>query len=517
MKLKFPLSALLLLLAAAPARALTIAVYHTNDAHGWYSARPARWDNHNPNRLIGGYAALSALLKKEKNPYLLFDSGDLYQGTPEGILTKGMASITLMNQLGYSAAVPGNHDFDYGEARFKTLVSSAAFPFVGANVYNKKDFSRAAYLKPFVILEKAGKKIAVPGLLGKHTATSTLPANVKNLEFREEAAETARWMPEVLKRAPDAVIVLAHIGLSMDLSLKLVDVSTYEFDPPPFGTLLVARAAHGINLVLGGHNHSGLARGFRDPISGAWLGESYYGLSYVTRAELIFDDATGKLDTIRMELLPLWVDETGQDPAVLKTLAGFEASVERAMGKVVGRAAADLALSPAGLDSPLGNWLCDVTRKAAGTDMAFHNTGALRFPIRKGPVRLRDLYQAMPFENTVITMRLSGVQLAQLMSDNLGKNKAAMQVSGLEVEFKPGPHGVPSVLRLRHKGKEIKPADEFTVATNSYLAFGGDGGNAFADGKDVTDTLLSVRDIMAKAISKTPIKPPKTGRIKRLK
>jgi len=513
----FAVQALLFSLTGLHAAAAVIAVYHTSDVHGWYSARPALWDKENSTRSIGGFPALSALLKKEAASYLLLDSGDMFQGTPEGILTKGMASITLMDQLGYNAAVPGNHDYDYGEPNLKVLISSAAFPFLGANLYYKADGSHADYLKPYVVIEKAGKRIAVLGLLGRHTATSTLPANVKHLDFRDEADETAEWLPEIKKQNPDAVIVLAHIGLSEDLAIKIVDVSTWTFKRPPFGTLPVARAAKGIDLVLGGHNHTALLNGYHDPVSGAWLGESGYGLSYVTRAELDFDDATGKLKGVKAALIPLWTDRTGEDPLVLETVAGFNAAVEREMGRVVGHAAEDLNFSPEGLDSGIGGWLSDITRMAAGTDLAFQNTKALRAEIKKGEVRLRDIYQAMPFDNTIITMRLTGAQLKRLMADNLIKGKSFIQVSGLEVEFRQDDAGRAAGITLKRGGREIGPKDEFSVATNSYLAFGGDLGGVFSGGKDVKDTMIPVRDLMMDVFSSVPVRPPATGRIKLLK
>ncbi|MDD5209107.1 MAG: bifunctional UDP-sugar hydrolase/5'-nucleotidase [Elusimicrobiales bacterium] len=510
----FSIAALLAIVTCLNTQAATIAVYHTSDVHGWYSARPALWDNENSSRSIGGFAALSDLLKKETTPYLLLDSGDMFQGTPEGILTKGMASMVLMNQLGYSAAVPGNHDFDFGEPNLKTLVSSAAFTFLGANLYTKADGAGAAYLKPYTIIEKGGKRIAVLGLLGKHTATSTLPSAVKHLDFRDEAAEAAKWLPEIKKHSPDAIIVLAHLGLSDELGLKRVDISTWTFEPPPFGTLGVARAAQGIDLLLGGHNHAAFLKGYHDPVSGVWLGESGYGLSYVTRAELDFNDAAGGLDGIKVTLVPLWTDQSGEDPAVIKTIAGFNAKVEQEMGRVVGSAVGDLGFSAEGLDSPIGNWACDITREVAGTELAFQNTRGIRAEIRKGEVRLRDLYQAVPFDNTIVTMKLNGAQLERLMADNLYKGRSLMQVSGLEVEFNPAPEGRVDKIFLKRDGRLIKPQDEFTVATNNYLAFGGNGGDAFAGGKEIKDTLLPVRDVMLKAFSKGPVTPPKTGRIK---
>ena len=513
----FVLPVLLLALAGLDAAAAVVAVYHTSDVHGWYSARPALWDKDSPNREIGGFAALASLLKKETTPYLLLDSGDLFQGTPEGILTKGMASVTLMNQLGYAAAAPGNHDFDYGEPNLRALVSSAAFTLLGANIYVKDGGAAPDYLKPYVILERNGRKIAVLGLAGKHTATNTLPANVKHLDFRDEAAEAAKWLPEIKKEGPDAVITLIHLGLSEAIALKRVDISTWTFDPPPPGTLPVARAARGIDLLLGGHNHTALLKGYRDPVSCVRLGESGYGLSYVTRAELDFDDATGALAGVSAEIIPLWADTIGEDPAVLKTIAGFNAAVEREMGKVVGRAADDLGFAPDGLDSPIGSWLCDITRGASGADMAFHNTKAIRAELRKGEVKLRDLYQAMPFDNTIVTMRLTGAQISGLLADNLRLGRNFMQVSGLAVEYKQDADGGAAGITLKRGGRKIAPSEEFTVATNSYLAFGGNGGDAFAGGRDIKDTMLPVRDMMVNAFSAGPVTAPAAGRIVRLK
>ncbi|MBI4351942.1 MAG: bifunctional metallophosphatase/5'-nucleotidase [Elusimicrobia bacterium] len=507
----------LLALSGLDAAAGVLAVYHTSDVHGWYFSRPALWDDQYPSRAIGGFPAFAALLAKETTPYILLDSGDMFQGTPEGILTKGRASIVLMNQLGYAAAAPGNHDYDYGEDRLAVMASSAAFPILAANVYLKDGGARPAYLRPYTIIEKAGKKIAILGLAGKHTATSTRPANVKHLDFRDEAEEAARLLPEILAQVPDAVIALTHLGLEESMSLKRLDISTWTFAGTPPGTLRIVRGAPGINALFGGHNHVALLKGYLDPVSGAWLGESGYGLSYVTRAELAFDDVTGRLKGVTGGIVPLWVDRTGEDAAVLKTVAGFSADVEREMGAVVGSAGNDLDFSPDWLDSPIGNLVCDLTREAAGTELAFHNTRAIRAEIKKGKVKLRDLYQALPFDNNIITMRLDGAQLKRLMADNLLDGSVLMQVSGLEVEFRDGPGGAPADIRLLRGGAEIKPGEEFTVATNDYLAFGGNGGGAFAGGREIKNTMIQMRDLVRKAFETGPVKAPPAGRIRRLK
>lgn len=515
---KHLLAVLILLSAAAQAGASVLAVYHTSDVHGWYSARPAAWDNTQPGRLIGGFAALSAHLKKETTPYILLDSGDMWQGTPEGMFTRGLASAELMNMLDYSATVPGNHDYDYGEPALRALAAAASFPILAANIHLKRGHEYGPeYLEPYTVIEKAGHKIAVIGLAGRHTATSTRPSNVKHLVFTDEGKAAARVMKEIKPLGPDAVIVISHLGLSHEYSLKHVDISTRTLTPSGSGTLPIARAAAGIDLILGGHNHTVLLNGWKDKESGTWFGESGYGLSYVTRALLDFDDKTGRLKDITMETLPLWKDETGEDKAVLKKLEEYAAQVEEAMGIEVGRAKGDLMQDPDWLDSSIGNFLCDLTRAYARTDLAFHNTKSIRADIPKGPVKLRQLYQSFPFDNNIITMRLTGAQVRRLIEDSLGYGRAYMQVSGLEVEFRPGSGRRAELVRLIRGGKEIKADDEFTVATNDYLAFGGTGGDAFADGKDVKDTMLPTRDLVRKAFEAGPVTPPSTGRIRKIK
>ncbi|MHB0995775.1 MAG: bifunctional metallophosphatase/5'-nucleotidase, partial [Elusimicrobiales bacterium] len=313
------LIAALLFSLPACAWSLTVSVYHTSDVHGWYFSRPAKWDKDNSTRTIGGFAALSSLVKTEKNPYMLLDSGDTFQGTPEGTLTKGMATAELMTQLGYSASAVGNHDYDYSEANLRKVISASAFPWLGAIVYVRETGASADYLKPYTVVEKGGKRIAVIGIAGRHTATSTLPSHVNHLDFRDEAAEAARWTEEVRKtEKPDAVVMLVHAGFGGDLYGQ-VEISTWTFpdDRLAYGTLPIARAAKP-EVLLGGHNHVGMKKGYFDRQSGTLLSESYFGLTSVTKVDLNFDDKTGRFTGASAELIPLWTDVTGEDPAVLK-------------------------------------------------------------------------------------------------------------------------------------------------------------------------------------------------------
>ncbi|MEI7482097.1 MAG: bifunctional UDP-sugar hydrolase/5'-nucleotidase [Elusimicrobiota bacterium] len=499
--------------------ALTISVYHTSDVHGWYSARPARWDKENSTRAIGGFAALSSLVNRGKNPYILLDSGDTFQGTPEGSLTRGVASVTLMNQLGYSAAVAGNHEYDYNEDNFKLMLSGSSFPWLGANVYVKETGKEPSYLKPYTIIQKAGKKIAVIGLSGRHTATSTFPLYVKHLEFRDENREAAKWTKEVKKLNPDAIIILTHLGFGAGVGPK-TDISTWTFtsdDTSSYGTLAIARAAKGANVVIGGHNHVGLLKGYYDSQSGALIAESYSGLTDVSKIDMEFDDATGKFKGAKDELIPLWTDMTGEDQKVTETIKKFSVSVNKEMDMPLGSSEADLGFDADGLNSPIGNWMTDAMRRQAGTDMAFQNTAGIRSDMKKGVLKMRDIYQVMPFENTLVTLKMTGAQLHKLIAYNLSGGKAKMQMSGLTAKFSLSPEGKITDLILERDGKVITPESEFTVVTNNYLTSGGSGGRAFNEGSNITDTALPVRDFLIKDIHETsPLKLPSGPRFIKL-
>ena len=511
------LLAAVLLTLPASAWSLTISVYHTSDVHGWYTARPAKWDKDNSTRTIGGFPALSAIVKADRNPHILLDSGDTFQGTPEGTLTKGMASVRLMNQLGYAAVEVGNHDYDYTEPNLRALVAASNFPWLGANVYTRETGKPADYLKPYVIVPVAGKRIAVIGIAGRHTATSTLPANVKQLEFRDEAGEAAAWTAKVrAEEKPDAVIVIAHVGLEGFGGQKL-DVSTWTLTAAQaaYGTLAIARAAKP-DVVIGGHDHTGLLRGYQDKESGTLLAESYWSLTDVSRITLNFDDKTGRFTGASDELLPLWTDAAGEDPAVAETIKGFTAEVDKAMSKEISSSGFDLGRDEAGLDSPIGDWFTDAMRRQSGADAAFQNTAGIRSDLKKGVIRLRDIFQVMPFENTLVKLTMTGDQVARLMADNLRGGHSKLQLSGLKVSFRNTPEGVKDVVVTRN-GAALKPGDRISVVTNNYLTTGGTGGKAFMESSDIVDTMQTLRDLLIKDAQENPVKAlPEGGRITRL-
>ena len=507
------------LLSAAASRAAlkTVVIYHTSDVHGQMFSRPAKWYKADPGRKEGGYAVLAQVLAREATPYLLLDSGDIFQGTPEGNLTRGDASIAAMNALGYRAMAIGNHEYDYGEENLRRLSKEAAFPFLAANIRRKADGEPVDYAKPTVMIEVGGVRFGIVGLATRHTNRSTLPANVKHLKFADEARTAKPMVEELRKEGADVVLALTHVGLGDSLALQRVDPSTYvptERDLAYKGDIAVARKARP-DLVLGGHVHTGLEHPWKDPESGVMIVQSFTGLTVASRIELTYDDQSKRIVKADGRLIDLWADQYGEAPKILDLLKTYQEKVGRELDVAVGEAAEDLARKDNGLDSPIGNWIADLMREAAGADIGVQNTYGIRGDLRKGPVTLRSLYEVSPFDNTLVVVKLRGFMVEKLIRDNLYGTKTAMQVSGMTVRYRLAEDGDrASQVRIVVGGRPLDYGRLYTVATNNYLAGGGSGAAALR-GAEQEDTGRSIRDLTIEAFRKhSPVEPPATGRFR---
>lgn len=510
----------------APVFADTVVLYHTSDVHGGYSVHQAK--RNGEQQPIGGFAALSALIQKETNPYLLIDSGDTFQGTPEGNFSKGNATVELMNRLGYSAMVPGNHDFDYGMPVLEKMARHFNFPVLAANVYEKTTKKNPSFMHPYIVRVAGGHKIAILGLAGTHTATSTLPANVKDYYFGDEPKEARKWVKKIMrKEKPDAIIILAHIGLGGPLGGKRIDVKADKILPEmeQYGTLAVARAVKGYPVVIfGGHNHTAIFNSYKDETSGVLLAESGSSLYNATRVTLDFDEKTGKLANTSGKLVELWISETGSDDSILPVIEKYKNEADAVMNQKISYTNVELNRNfrEGALDSLAGDWFSDAMRRQAPADIGVQNSGGVRTNIAAGDITNRDIYQIMPFDNTLVVTQLSGQQVFDMVNDSIhlkgGNPVTTLQFSGLKAEWKITGEGENAKTEVAKVDLCNKTCDDenpvwtpvdftktYDVATNNYLVTGGNGGKVIGAGKIVRDNQVLLRDILIKDVKAIPV------------
>ena len=175
-----------------------------------------------------GYQGLSAAkraLLAAGNKVLLVDNGDAVQGDTIGTLSKGEYIIDIMNKLGYDVATPGNHEFDYGMDQFNKLVEKADFDYISCNFVDKDG---NPVLKPYVIKEADGVKIAFVGISTPKTITTSTPTYFQdgngNYIYGFMQDDTGEKLYAAVQSAVDAarkegakyVIAMAHLGIETD-------------------------------------------------------------------------------------------------------------------------------------------------------------------------------------------------------------------------------------------------------------------------------------------------------------
>lgn len=220
---------------------IKLTILHTNDVHSRIEPFPM---DGSKLQGLGGVARRSTLInkiRKEEKHVLLFDAGDMFQGTPYFNLFDGELELTLMSKLGYDAGTFGNHEFDNGIDGILKHFDKANFPFVTSN-YDFSNTALAGKTKEYLILERSGIRIGVFGL-GVNVEGLVDKKNYAGMKYLDPIAVANRIVPTLKnKHKCDIVICLSHLG--------------YSYTTDQISDLKLAAATKDIDLIIGGHTHT---------------------------------------------------------------------------------------------------------------------------------------------------------------------------------------------------------------------------------------------------------------------
>jgi 5'-nucleotidase / UDP-sugar diphosphatase len=435
---------------------------YLNDFHGY--GEPSK-SSANPNQW-GGIALLAAEVDRlrQERPTLLLAAGDMIQGHPWANLFEGRSTIEVMNAMGFSAMVLGNHEFDFGQEILIHRMEEARFPVLAANVQGLKG------ARPYIIQEVGGLKIAIIGLVTENTPTSTHPKNVKGLAFTSPMA-TSRKILKELEPKPDLVIILSHLGFPADRRL--------------------AKAVKGIPVIVGGHTHTRIETPVKVEdtlIVQAWEHGKVLGL-----LDLTIQD--GKVLQYEGRLIPIRREEISPDPVIAKIVEGYNKKAEALLEEVIGEALVDLqAEGSRSRETNLGNLVADILRNETKADGALINGGGLRDDLLKGPIKGKHLLSVLPFRNFPMVLKVKGHELKAVLehglSDLSGSCGCFPQISGMGITYDPAAPAGERITSLRIREKPLEPEAWYTLATFDFLAAGG-------DGYSILSELLSPKDGVA--------------------
>lgn len=231
---------------SASAQQKELYILQTSDTHSRIEPIPAQTAD--PAAGMGGVVRRATFVKNFRNEHpdvLLFDCGDISQGTPYYNLFKGEVEIKAMNLMKYDAMTIGNHEFDFGLENMARLFRMADFPVVCAN-YEVKGTVLEGIVKPYVVLERSGLRIGVFGISPK--LEGLVQADKCEGVVYKDPVATAQQMADLLKEKEhcDVVVCLSHLGIQPGAD------ASEEYD-----NNLVAKTRN-IDIILGGHTHTNM-------------------------------------------------------------------------------------------------------------------------------------------------------------------------------------------------------------------------------------------------------------------
>lgn len=490
--------------AEAPPREVTI--LYTTDFHSAIDPVPAYWLAGAPR--IGGAAQLAGLVEQVRardETVFLFDAGDMFTGMLS-FLTRGEALMEMMAAMRYDAMVIGNHEFDYGSDNFEPLMWRAPFPVLGANIFYREGHHR--YSRPHAILERDGVRVGVIGVIGQDARSVALPSGITKLEFGDPAEAVAASVAELRPRV-DLIVVLAHQGKTgpMQTDAEARPEVQRDFD----ADIALAGAVPGIDVLVGGHAHRGIETPYVHPQTGTLIVQTY---GYGTRlGYLKLRLADGKVTGHEGRLMPVWSDQVEPDPKVVARLAPYRRQKAAALGEVVGSTRARLVRDYRA-ESSLGSFVADVMRERSGAEIAVTNAGGLRADLPEGPVTRADVLDALPFVNSLVTLEMTGAQIREVLEQGLSLERGLIQVSGLRAVYDFERPVGQRLLEATVGGVPLEARRAYRVATNSFLAQGGDLYSTFLDAKTIADTSELLSDVVMDHFrTKKQVGAPRMGRL----
>lgn len=426
-------------------------ILYLNDFHGF--AEPYKPTGNADFQ--GGIAFLAGEAKRlrQERPTLLLAAGDMIQGNPWANLFEGQSAMEVMNAMDVSAMVLGNHEFDFGQEVLKKRIQEAQFPILAANVQGVPG------IKPYVIKELAGIRIAIIGLVTEHTPTATHPRNVKGLLF-SSPVESARKVIQKLGQKPDLVIVISHLGLPADRRL--------------------AGAVKGAQVIVGGHTHTRLETPIK--IKDTLIVQAWEHAKVLGVLDLTVQD--GKVIQYESKLVPIRPDLMTPDPLVAKIVDHYKNQEAAVLDEVIGEAQVDLEAKGSRIrGTNLGNLVADILREDTKADVSLINGGGLRSDILRGPIRMKDLLSVLPFRNAPLVIKVTGRELKAILehglSDLSGTGGQFPQISGMRLRYKSASPAGERITQIWVKEKLLDPDSWYSLATNDFLAAGGDGYDVF--------------------------------------
>ncbi len=480
---------------AKKTKTVTLKIIETTDVHGAFF--PYDFIERKPMR--GSMARVSTYLKKQRkewgNNLILLENGDILQGQPTCYYTNFVktdlpnVAAEVVNYLNYDAQAVGNHDIETGHAVYDKWMKELKCPTLGANIIDTK--TKNTYVKPYIIIEKEGVKVAVLGMLTPAIPNWLHEDLWKGMQFEEMVSSSRKWVKHLKeKEKADVVIGLFHSGWDGG-------IATMHYNED--ATKDVAEQVDGFDVIFFGHDHTErdttLANGVicLDPSCNA-----------LKVAEATITLENGKIKNKTGKIVDITKEEI--DPSFIRHFQPQADSVRNYVERKIGTFTAPIRSRDAFFGSaPFTDYIHELQLEMTHADVSLNAPLVFDTEIKAGPVYMSDLFKLYRYENQIYVLRLTGKELkdmlemsydqwvntmkspedhVMLLTDQSWNDKQRMGFKYLTFNFDSAagidyevdvtrPDGQKVTIRQFSDGRPFKEDAWYRVAMNSYRGNGG--------------------------------------------
>ena len=480
----------------------TLVILHSSEHHG--VALPL---DHPDDSRVGGLSRRATLIEEirgEGNPVLVVDSGDILIGTAFSSWFKGAPDVHAMNAMGYAGMVAGNHDFDFGVGHLQALAELAQFPLLCTNLVSK---DRPLPCQSSAVVKVGGWHVGLLGIVGRSNFPDTFSREaVQSLSLQDPLMAIQQEATALRQQHPiDVMVLVTHQDTEEDLRLL--------------------EQASGVDVIIGGHTEGfdGLyATGLHEPVSshkfpGRIFVKTHRQGRFLGRLDLTTEFRS--LSHARAENIPVTQSIPVHAP-VESIVESYRQRFSQEASQVVGHAQVRLNGERPAVrtqETNLGNLLADLLRDKLQTDVALINGGQIRGSLDAGPVTLGEVLSILPFDSSLVTLQLPGQVLLQVLEHGVSQwpnhSGRFLQVSGLRVRYDMAQLVGQRVREVLIDGKPLQPETVYSVATDVFVADGGDGFVIIGQAQTRVDHQTPLRDVFLRALERAPLQADLDGRI----
>lgn len=486
-------AAALVLAGPALAETVTLTFVQTNDID--------RMEEENGR---GGFARLAAVVKAERargGPVFFVHSGDTISPSLLSGIDRGAHIIDILNHMGVDVMVPGNHEFDFGPEVFRERLAEATFPIVSSNII-EADGTPPKNTVDTRIVDVNGVKVGFYGLTTEDTPVVSSPGDITFAPSVEVGVARAATLRD---EGADFVVAVVHTPIDVD-----------------FG-LVRAGAA---DLILSGHDEH-LLTYFNGRVA---MTESEAQGNFAVITEITLNKVEEEDGKVSVDWWPAFrIIDTATvepDPEIAALVSSYADKLDAELKVGIGTTSTALDSRRAtvrGEEAAIGNLIADAIREAVGADVAITNGGGIRgdreYPAGSTLTR-GDVFAELPFGNKTVKLELTGADIRAALENGFSQIETGggrfPQVSGLTVVINPGRPAGDRIVSVSVGAEPLDDAKTYTIATNDFVANGGDGYAVFRSAKPLInpiDATLMASQVIDYIAAKGTVSPAPEGRI----